>query len=296
MIGRVTQSMMNDQLIGQVRTLQRRLLDAQDALSSGRSLREASDDPTGTAIVNGLRAQSADLKSLSSTIGFGRAVLTAQDDALNQAQSLMVRAKEIATQEAGGLSTATTRQQAAEEIDALERQMIALGNTSIDGRHVFAGLASGDAPFTSMDDPGFDPLDPYAGTSDPFSIRTAPGTTVRLSTPGDQVFGSSIKALDDLRQTLVAGNSSTGNIDPLGAAADDLRAERTSVGGRARQLEDRASEITSSVAKVTARLGDIEGADYASTISELTQLQTALQATLASNQTLQTSILDFLSL
>ena len=114
MIGRVTQSLMNEQVIGQVRNLQRRLLDAQDALSSGRSLREASDDPTGTAIVNGLRAQSADLKSLSSTIGFGRSVLTAQDDALNQAQSLMVRAKEIATQEAGGLSTATTRQQAAE--------------------------------------------------------------------------------------------------------------------------------------------------------------------------------------
>lgn len=296
MIGRVTQSMMNDQLIGQVRILQRRLLDAQDALSSGKSLREASDDPTGAAIVNGLRAQSADLKSLSSTISFGRAVLTAQDDALNQAQNLMVRAKEIASQEAGGLATATTRAQAAEEVDALERQMIALGNTSIDGRHVFGGLASGTDPFAGMDDPGFDPLNPYAGSSDPFSIRTAPETTVRLSTPGDQVFGSSIKALDDLRQALTAGNSSTANIDPLSAAADDLRAERTSVGGRARQLEDRASEITSSVAKVTARLGDIEGADYASTISELTQLQTALQATLASNQTLKTSILDYLSL
>lgn len=296
MIGRVTQSMMNDQLIGQVRNLQRRLLDTQDALSSGRRLREASDDPTGAAIVNGLRAQSADLKSLSSTIGFGRSVLTAQDDALNQAQNLMVRAKEIASQEAGGLANATTRAQAAEEVDALERQLIALGNTTIDGRHVFGGLASGTAPFAGMDDPGFDPLNPYAGPSDPFSIRTAPETTVRLSTPGDQVFATSIKALDDLRQALVAGNSSTANIDPLSAAADDLRAERTSVGGRARQLEDRASEITSSVAKVTARLGDIEGADYASTISELTQLQTALQATLASNQTLQTSILDYLSL
>ncbi len=47
---------------------------------------------------------------------------------------------------------------------------------------------------------------------------------------------------------------------------------------------------------MTERLGDIEGADYAAVITELTQLQTALEATLGSAQTLQTSILDYLSL
>ena len=73
MIGRVTQSMMSDQLLGNVRRLQRRLVDTQDALSSGKTLRRASDDPAGAAVVNGLRAQSKDLKSLSRTIGFGTA-------------------------------------------------------------------------------------------------------------------------------------------------------------------------------------------------------------------------------
>jgi flagellar hook-associated protein 3 FlgL len=296
MIGRVTQSMMSDQLLGNVRRLQSRLVDTQDALSSGRRLRQASDDPAGAALVNGLRAQSRDLTSLSRTIGFGRSVLTAQDDALDQANNILTRAKEIATQQAGTLATPTSRQQAAEEVDALERQLIALGNTTIDGRHVFGGLATGTAPFTDVDDPGFDPLNAYAGPADPFSIRTAPDATVRLTTPGDQVFGSSIAALDALKQTLAAGSSSTGDIDTLESAAAAVRAERTSVGGRARQLEDRASEIASSVTKVTARLGEIEGADYATVITELTQLQTALQATLSSGQTLQTSILDYLRL
>jgi flagellin-like hook-associated protein FlgL len=119
---------------------------------------------------------------------------------------------------------------------------------------------------------------------------------VRLTSDGGQVFGSSIAALDDLRQTLAAGNSSTGNIDPVSDAANDLRGERTSVGGRARSLEDRASELTNGVSKITVRLGDIEGADYATVITELTQLQTALQATLSSSQIMQTSILDYLNL
>jgi len=295
-IGRVTQSMMGDQLLGNVRQLQRRLLDAQDALSSGKTLREPSDDPQGAALVNGLRAQSRDLSSLSRTVGFGRAVLAAQDDALDQAEDLMVRAKEIAAQQAGTLATVESRQAAAEEIDAIERQLIALGNTEIDGRQVFGGLASGTPVFADPDDPGFDPLNPYAGPADPFSIRSAPGATVRLTTPGGAVFGSSIAALDDLRQTLAAGNSSTANIDPLETATDALRVERTSVGGRARQLGDRASELTSSVSKVTARLGEIESADYATVVTELTQLQTALEATLTSSRTLQTSILDYLRL
>lgn len=296
MIGRVTQSMMSDQLLGNVQRLQRRLLVAQDTLSSGKTLREASDDPAGAALVNGLRAQSADLTSLSRTIGFGRSVLTAQDDALEQAHDILIRAKEIATSQAGGLSTTATRQQAAEEVEALERQLLKLGNTAIDGRHVFGGLAGGSTPFADFDDPGFDPLAPYGGPSDPFSIRTAPGSTVRLTTAGDQVFGSSIAALDELRQTLAAGNSSLASIDTIETATNDVRAERASVGGRARQLEDRASEITVGVSKLTARLGDIESADYATVITQLTQLQTALQATLSSGQTLQTSILDYLNL
>lgn len=296
MIGRVTQSMMGDQLLGNVQRLQRRLLVAQDQLSSGKKLLAASDDPAGAALVNGLRAQSADLTSLSRTIGFARSVLTAQDDALGQAHDILVRAKEIAAQQAGGLATSTTRQQAAEEIEALERQLLTLGNTAIDGRHVFGGLAGGTAPFTDFDDPGFDPLNPYSGPSDAFSIRTAPGTTVRVSTAGDHVFGSSIAALDELRQTLAAGNSSTASIDTLEAATNDVRAERASVGGRARQLQDRASEITAGVSNITVRLGDIESADYATVITELTQLQTALQATLSAGQTLQTSILDYLNL
>lgn len=295
MIGRVTESMINRQLLGNVRLLERKLLDAQDALSSGKRLREPSDDPAGTAIVNGLNAQSRDLKALTRTIGFGRAVLSAEDDALDQAESLMVRAKEIATQQAGGLATPTSRQQAAEEVEQIERQLLALGNTQVDGRHVFGGLYGGTAPFASLDDVGFDPLAPYSGPTDPFTIRTAEATTVRLTTRGDQVFGSSIAAIDELRQTLLAGNAPTTSIDTVSDAAETVRGERASVGGRARQLDDRSTEITASLTRITERLGDVQAADYAAVITELTQLQAALQATLSSGQTLQTSILDYLN-
>ena len=296
MIARVTQSTISRQLLGGVRQIERRLLDAQDQLSSGKRLRAASDDPAGAALVNGLRAESRDLTALTRTVNFGTAVLSAQDDALDQAESLLVRAREIASQEAGGLASTATRQQAAAELAEIERGLIAIANTQVDGRYVFAGLASGTAPFTALDDPGFDPLNPYTGGADPFVVRTSDATTARITTTGDQVFGASIAALDELRVTLAAGNSPTASIDAVEQAAEGLRAERASVGGRARQLADRTTDITAGIARITERLGDVEGADYAAVVTELTLLQTALQATLASGQSLQTSILDYLSL
>jgi flagellar hook-associated protein 3 FlgL len=296
MITRVTQSMMTRQLLGSVRRIETRLLDAQDMLASGKRLRDASDDPVGTALATRVRAQGRDLEALGRTIDFATAVLSAQDDALDQAESLLVRAREIATQQAGGLATPALRQQAAAEMAEIERQLISLANTEVDGRYVFGGLASGARPFTALDDPGFDPLAPYVGPADTFSVRTGEAETVRLTTRGDQVFNDAIAAIDELRQTLAAGDPPTASIDTVEQAAEILRAERASVGGRARQLDERAAQITAELLRVTERLGDIEGADYAAVITELTQLQTALQATLGSAQTLQTSILDYLRL
>jgi len=296
MIARVTQGTLTRQLLGHVRQLERRILSAQDALSTGKRLRAPSDDPTGAARANGLRAESRDLSALVKSVNFGTSVLSAQDDLLEQAESLLTRAREIASQQAGGLASTESRQQAAAEVAEIERGLISLANTHVGGRYVFAGLASGAPPFTALDDGGFDPLNPYSGPSDPFLLRTTAEGTTRLTTPGDQVFGDSIAAIDELRLTLAAGNAPTTSLDTVEQAAAGLRAERASVGGRARQLAERSTGITTAIARVTVRLGTVENADYAAVITELTQLQAALEATLASGQTLQTSILDYLNL
>ena len=102
-----------------------------------------------------------------------------------------------------------------------------------------------------------------------------------------------IEAIDDLRQTLAAGNPPVASLDDIEAAAEVLREERASVGGRQARLEGRTEEIEASLVDTQKLLGSIEDADLTVSISELTQLQTALQATLATASTLQTSILDY---
>lgn len=294
MITRVTQGVLVRELLSSVRRLQARLAVKQAELASGKRLREPSDDPAGAARANAVRGEIRDLGALDDTLGFATAVLGAQDAALEQAEGVLTRAREIAAQQASGLVTAEGRQQAAAEVAELERALLSLGNAQVGGRYVFAGLASGAAPFRQLDEPGFDPLAPYAGPAAPFVVRSAADATTRLTTPGDQVFGEAVAALDELRVRLLAGDPPTASLAALDAAAETLRLERASVGGRARLVAERTDEVHAALERAKARLGTIEDADPAEVITELTRLEIALQATLESGRVLQVSILDHL--
>jgi len=182
-------------------------------------------------------------------------------------------------------------------VTELERGVLALGNTTVGGRYIFGGLTTSGPVFAALDAPGFTPATAYSGPTTPFEVRTARDETVRITTAGDQAFGSTLQALDDLRQTLAAGNDPVASLTALGDAADDVRQERASVGGRLGRLQTRDREIGDAVLTAKTLLGDVEDADLTETITQLAQIQNALEATLtAGTSLLQTSILDFLQL
>ncbi len=176
----------------------------------------------------------------------------------------------------------------------LERSLLALGNTTIAGRYIFGGLQSSAPPFTGFDDPGFDPSTAYTGPAAPFSIAVDRDHVVQVSTPGGAALDDALAAIDDLRQALAAGDAPT-NLDAINAAGDTVRQERAGVGARASRLAARDQEIGSQVEEAQKLLSTTEDADLTQSVSDLVQLQNALEATLAAGtRLLRTSILDFL--
>jgi flagellar hook-associated protein 3 FlgL len=293
-VGRVTQGTLYREFRASVGRLQRQLADAQAAVSSQKKLRDASDDPIGAAAVTRLRAETRAIGAVRDGIGFGTAVLSAQDGALEQVESLLTRAREIAAQTSSGLTTAAGRQQAAAEVAEIERTVLTLANTTVGGRHVFGGLVAGAHPFADLDAPGFDAATAYGGPTEAFALPIGANQTVAVTTPGDQVFGAAITALDDLRQTLAAGTAPTASVDAIEAAAATIREERASIGGRVARLADRGDELGRTIDGARVLIAGVEDADLTSAITELVQLQNALQATLAAGGSLQTNLLDYL--
>ncbi len=297
MVGRVTERTLVADFTNSVTRIRRQQAEAQAALSSQKRLRQPSDDPVGTARSTLLRGEAKELGAYRQSVGLGTSTLAAQDSVLGEVHDMLVRAREIAAGMSNGLSTPEARQTAAEEVTEIERGLLALGNTTVAGRYVFGGLSTSGPVFTNLDDPGFTPATAYTGSTTPFSVRTARDESVRITTSGDDVLGSSLQAIDDLRQTLEAGNDPVASLAALEGAANDVRQERASVGGRLGRLQTRDQEIGSAIITGRTLLADVEDADLTETITRLAQVQNALEATLtAGTSLLQTTILDYLRL
>jgi flagellar hook-associated protein 3 FlgL len=300
MISRVSDSQTFAFLTDRVGRLQVQLRGLQEQIASGRKLLSPEQDPLGATEAVRAGQTLAALGQFDASSRFGQQVLGAEDDALAEAEQLMVRAREIATQQASGLLSPAERAAAREEVHGILEGLTQLGNSELAGRRLFGGLAlDAPPPFADPDAPGWTAAGAYGGSGVEFQVRVGagPGEQVRVSTRGDTVFGAALAAVDGLQQTLAANGDAAGSLDVLAQASDGLAAERASVGARQTELQTRAQQVSGQTITEQGRLADVQDADLAKVIGELTQAQTALQATLAAGtQLAQTSLLNLLRL
>jgi len=298
-ISRVSDAQNFDFLVSRSGQLQVSIRQLQEQIASGRRVLQPEDDPLAAATVVNGQADLAGLAQLTQSTQFGQTVLGAEDDALGNAQQLLVRAREIATQEASGLLGPDERAAAAEEVHGLLQGLTALGNSELAGRRLFSGLAlDAPAPFTDPDSTGYDPSTAYVGSAQQFSIAIGSSASekVRLSTRGDTVFGAGLTALAGLENALATNGDVAGTLDGLTQAGAAIDAERASVGARESELVDRGNQLSGLTLKAQATLSKEQDADLTDVVARLTQAQTALQAVLAAGAHLaQTSLVSLLT-
>ena len=300
-IFRVSDALQYSVLNQRLNSLQVQIKGLNDQITTGQRLQTPDQDPVGAAEVVRLNGDLSALGGFDSATQFGHDVLAKQDDDLGQVNDILTRAQEIATEFSSDLSTQDQRDVAASDVHGLLKAVTQLANDTIFGRRLFAALQpdSGAAPFADPDSTGYDPTAAYTGPADPFSIRIASGTgdTVQLTTPGDQVFGSTLVALSDLEDRLRTGAPVNTSITGLEAARNDVEAARASVGVREKTLIDRGDRISAQVVQTKATRSQIADTDMTQAIAQLSQLQLALQAALAAGaQIAQTSLTTLLKL
>jgi flagellar hook-associated protein 3 FlgL len=279
--------------------LQVAIRDLQEQVSTGNKLLRLEQDPLGAK--DALRAQAsiASLTEYNNSVQFGKDVLSAQDQALGQGVNILTRAEEIATQFAQDLTG--NRASGLEEVHGLLQALTTLGNTEFAGRRLYSNLAlNAPPPFADPNTPGYDPSTAFTGSTEEFSIKvgSSAGERVQISTQGDTVFTSSLQALFDLQTALSSpAGDVKGTLAALTSARDTLDTARASVGAREAQLNDQATLISGSTALEQGTLSRVKDADMISVISQLTQVQNALQATLqAGIQIAQTSLVNLIKL
>jgi flagellar hook-associated protein 3 FlgL len=298
-VSRVTEAQTFTLLTERASRLQTTIQDLQDQVASGRRLLHPDQDPLGATEVVRHGASLAALGQYGNSASFGSNVLGAEDQILEDAKNLMVRAEQIATEQASDLN-APGRATALEEVHGLLRGMTVLANTEFAGRRLFSGLAlDSPAPFADPDSAGYSAATAYSGAAQEFSLKIGGAATdrVRISTRGDTVFQSALVGLEALQTALATNGDAATTLTGLAQGRDALITERASVGAREAQLIDRNTQVSGLTIREQGALARVRDADLVTVVTHLTQAQTALQAVLASGARIaQTSLLDYLKL
>lgn len=300
-----------------------------DQISSGIKVKDPGDSPLAGSISQ-YRAVLERVDGYKTRIASVQSFLTFQDNSLREANDIMIRAGEIATQSANETNDPVARQQMAAEVWQLRDHLVTLANGTYGGRYVWGGADDDDPPFDAATyvNPATGAAsqryihDAELGTAQTRDVKVSDDLTITVNTAGNTVWSDSIAALERLGRALegyetlpAAGlpdgtgvafvfpadytrqtQALQGAIDVIDdARQNDIMIERVSIGGKMRRLDTASSLI--GLAQVSGQevLDKLQNTDITEAASNLTIAQQALEASMiVSNRVLNLSILDYL--
>jgi len=299
---RITHTMLTDRLLGDLRTSQDRIAEAQRQVSTGRRINKPSDDPAGARAAVTQRADLAGIARHKDAVAEAADWTEATDTALGGIADLLHRARELAVQGANGNYTTADREKIAAEIDQLAAAAKERANARVGDRFIFSGTATTTAPYGTA-------TDAYAGDTGAVLREIGPGVTVQVNQLGSQILGSGqtpgdgllLDTLRDVAQHLRGGTPADlaalrgADLQGLQAGLETVSAARSANGATAARLESAASSLSDLELAGISRLDRIEGADMTQAILALSTRQSAYEAALKSGATvIQPSLMDFL--
>ncbi|HEX3856446.1 MAG TPA: hypothetical protein VHY30_04015 [Verrucomicrobiae bacterium] len=304
-----------DTMIDQFNVLKSQQAKLQNQLSTGLSVQAPSDNPD--AMENTLD----DLSSQAAQQQFSGNISTVQSKAnsiysvLQSLQTISNRIGEIATSAGGVTNSQTDLNNYAGEITSLIQQAAQLVNTKdpATGQYLFGGTNSGQQPFTVTTDANGNVTGvTYSGNSSVNQTEIASGVTVYMDVPGENTSGSGAQGLItdsrtgadlfnhliSLQNDLLSGNTTAiSGTDTANLQSDEnnLTYQVAYNGNVQTRLTTASSLATSQSNSLTGLISNASSADLATTMTQLTQAQTAYQAALESSAAImQLSILNFL--
>lgn len=319
---RVTQSMMNTQLLRNISNNLSRMNTLQNQLSTGMKINKPSDDPVGITFALRYRSELDANDQYVKNVGSALSQLEYLDTNIGQAGDILQRARELLVKGANGALEQTSMDAIKVEIAQLYNQMIEIGNSQFNGKQMFNGELTGEKPYptTGLDqaaDPLADPpiLKAFHTSTDAGAINyeLSAGMKLKVNISGNEVFGDSldpaasqadIEASDNVfvllqrAYDMLEAGDQEGISNILGqfdTRMDKMLTKRAEVGARINRveiIEDRLKDIDLNLQTVQAKTED---ADIAEVITNLKTEENVYQASLSVGaQLIRPSLVDFL--
>jgi flagellar hook-associated protein 3 FlgL len=304
MIGRITNQMTSQMTLAGIESALDRVDTTQQELSSGKSINQPSDNPSGTALALQLNTDLSNLTGYSNNVTDGTGWATAQSSALTDATNSVQRIRELTLEAANGSQTTADMQASAQEVNQLIDQIKQDANTQYNGQYVFSGSATSTAPYQSGS------TDTYGGNTGQVTRTIGPNTSLTVNSNLSGVLGNGqtvsgqpagdgllLNTLRNIADDMQSGNSSGLNADlsSLDTNLNSLNGLSANVGAVQDRLTMASSRIQTLQTSDTQVLSNTQDADMATTEINFSTEQAALQAALqAGANIVQQSLMNFL--
>jgi flagellar hook-associated protein 3 FlgL len=294
---RITQGMMNQTLLFDLRNVTTKLSTSEQQLSSGYKLNQPSDDPYGASQALKLRADLASNQQYQSNVQDANSWQNVADTALGDIGDSIQRARDLVLQGANDTNAATDRQAIVTELNQLIDSIKTDANTQYAGRYIFSGTKTNTQPYQLGTN------DAYSGNTAMITREIGVGVQVAINQAGSSVIGDDtsglLATLRGIVTDLQSGNTnalSTTDLNAIDAANDQLLNARAQVGALSDRLTTATNRLQSTEQSTTQLLSNVQDADMTQVMVNFSTQQAAYQAALrAGAQIIQPSLMDFLS-
>ena len=296
MTARITQGMMNQTLLYDLRHVTTQLSTSEQQLSSGYKLNQPSDDPYGASQALKLRADLASNQQYQSNVQDANSWQNVADTALGDIGDSIQRARDLVLQGANDTNAASDRQAIVTELNQLIDSIKTDANTQYAGRYIFSGTQTNTQPYQLGTN------DAYSGNTATITREIGVGVQVAINQPGSSIIGDDtsglLATLRGIVTDLQSGNTnalSTTDLDALDSANDQLLNARAQVGALSNRLTTATNRLQSTEQSTTQLLSNVQDADMTQVMVNFSTQQAAYQAALrAGAQIIQPSLMDFL--
>jgi flagellar hook-associated protein 3 FlgL len=298
---RVTQRLLSDRVLNNLRTGTNKLLDLNNQLSTGRRINAPSDDPVDVRRTINTRVIIQKNEQYVDNIAMTRPQHEATSTILTNLQGTIQRVHELTLQGANSANSVEQLSYIAQEINQLLEGILESANQQTNGRYIFSGTRTLTRAFEPTRDANGDIISvAYQGDGNSIELAVSDTAKVTITEPGDRVFNSSVdvfQMLINIRDDLRTGNvADLGNarLDELDATREQLSRALARVGAVQNRVDRTQFETEDFILSNEALVSHLVDIDLATLFVDLNLQQNAYQAALnASARLLQNSLLDF---
>ena len=297
---RISSNMFTDNMLVQLNELQAQQNQLQNQASTGLSVSRPEDNPSAMATVLTLQTQDSADSQYQKNIQDLQSTASLTSNAINSLQVIIQKAQELATS-SDSLSVSQMAD-TAKQINQLLQQAVDIGNTKdANGNYIFAGTAGNSQPpfAVTKDASGNITGVTYQGNTSTDLVDVSQNLQVTAQVPGANTTGSGpgrpfvdsrsgadlFNHLISFENDLNAGNASAISSNDIPALAKDESnvVNQISANGVVQSaLESFSNSTSQQSTNIATQVSNASSADLATTLSRLSQTQTAYQAALQS--------------